>query len=300
MHVMILGSNAAVPAHGRHLTSAVVTSGKQSFLLDCGEGTQMRMLDCKIKRAQLTHIFITHLHGDHLFGLPGLLTSLSFQRKSPLYLVGPVGLEEFVRTAIRLSSSHLPFTLIFRTTQPDRSELVYESDRLTVHTLPLRHRVPANGYLFREKPGRYQLIPEKLEELGIPRAKRAPLTKGVDYVAPDGHVIPSAEFALPPPKPASFAFCTDTAYHPPLVPLIREVDLLYHEATYLEDLRPQAAETLHSTALDAARIAAEAGVERLLLGHFSSRYRDPVVLEKEAKTVFPNVRAVKEGIWYPV
>jgi ribonuclease Z len=142
------------------------------------------------------------------------------------------------------------------------------------------------------------LIPEKLEELGIPHAGRAKLTRGEDYVAPDGRVIPNAEFALPPAEPASFAFCTDTAFHPPLADLVKGIDLLYHEATFLDELREQAEMTLHSTALDAARIAELAGVKRLLLGHFSSRYASPSVLEKEARTVFPSATAVREGVWY--
>lgn len=301
LSVMILGSNAAVPAHGRHLTSAVVSCGKQLFLLDCGEGTQMRMSDFHVRRGLISHIFITHLHGDHLFGLPGLLTSFSFQRKNPLYLFGPPGLEEFVHTVIRVSGSYMPYPLVVRHTDPSFSEQIYEDDLVSVHTLPLRHRVPTNGYLFREKAvGRYRLIPEKLEAFGIPHAGRGPLTLGEDYVAPDGSRVPNAAFALPPLPPRSFAFCTDTAYHPPLVPLIEGVDLLYHESTFLSDLQEQAELTLHSTALEAGQMAAKAGAKRLLLGHFSSRYQDLRPLEEEARKVFPASEAAVEGVWYPV
>ena len=300
LETLILGSNAAVPAHGRHLTSAVVSSGNELFLLDCGECTQLRLSDCHIARSKISHIFITHLHGDHLFGLPGLLTSFSFGRREPLYLYGPEGLEEFVRAVIRLSGSYLRYPLHFRQTDPDRHELIFENERLTVHTLPLRHRLPTNGYLFREKPGRHRLLPDRLEAHGIPHAGREPLTRGLDYVFPDGRTVPNAELALPPAEPASFAFCTDTAYHPPLVPLIKDVGLLYHESTFLEDLREKAEETLHSTALDAAKIALAAGAKRLLLGHFSTRYLDVSVLEREARQVFPEAEAVREGVWYRV
>lgn len=301
LSVLILGSNAAVPAHGRHLTSALVSCGKHLFMLDCGEGTQMRMSDFHVRRGLISHIFITHLHGDHLFGLPGLLTSLSFQRKKPLYLYGPEGLEEFVQTAIRVSGSYLPYPLVVRHTDPSLSERIYEDDFVSVDTLPLRHRVPTNGYLFREKTiGRHRLIPEKLEAYGIPHSGRGPLTLGADYVAPDGSRVPNAAFALPPLPPVAFAFCTDTAYHPPLVPLIQGVDLLYHESTFLSDMQEHAVLTMHSTALEAGRIAAAAGAKRLLLGHFSSRYQDLRPLEEEARTVFSASEAATEGVWYRV
>ncbi|GAA4364776.1 ribonuclease Z [Hymenobacter saemangeumensis] len=293
----ILGSASATPTVGRHPTAQVLTVGAACYLIDCGEGTQWRMLEQRIRPQQLRAIFISHLHGDHYFGLFGLLGTMHLQgRTQPLCLIGPSGLDEVLIAQARASHMQLGFALEFTAVDTEVAAPVYEDNYLSVSTLPMRHRIPCTGYLFAEKPRRANLIKEKLPA-GLSPAQLAQLAQGQDLPADDTQPgLRHAEVSAPPPPPRSYAFCSDTLYTPALAELVRGADLLYHEATFLDELRERAAQTHHSTARQAAQLAADAGVKRLLLGHFSSRYKTLEPLLEEAGQVFPDVALALEGL----
>ena len=293
----ILGSASATPVLARHPTAQVLTVDAANYLIDCGEGTQWRMLEHRIRPHHLRAIFISHLHGDHYFGLFGLLGTMHLQgRTQPLALIGPPGLDEVLVTQARVSSMQLGFAMEFTAVNTEIHAVVYEDENLTVATLPMRHRVPCAGYLFAEKPRRPNLLKDKLPA-GLTPAQLARLAQGDDLPPDDQQPgLRHADVAGPAPTPRRYAFFSDTLYTPALVPLIQGVDLLYHEATFLEDLRERAAQTHHSTARQAAHIAHDAGVKRLLLGHFSSRYKALEPLLHEAQAVFPTAELATEGL----
>jgi ribonuclease Z len=293
----ILGSASATPTLGRHPTAQSLCVGAGQYLIDCGEGTQWRMLEARVRPQQLRAIFISHLHGDHYFGLFGLLGTMHLQgRTQPLCIIGPPGLDELLTLQGRVSGMQLGFQMEFTAVDTEAHGVVFEDGHVTVASLPMRHRIPCAGYLFTEKPRRANLIKEKLPA-GLTPAQLAHLAQGHD-LEPDEHQpgLRHADVSTPPPPPRSYAFCSDTLYTPALAEYIRGADLLYHEATFLEDLRERAAQTHHSTARQAAQLAAAAGVKRLLLGHFSSRYKTLEPLLEEARHVFPNVELALEGL----
>ncbi len=292
----ILGTNAATPAHGRYMTAQALSIRNRHFLIDCSEGTQMRMQQYSVKILRINHIFISHLHGDHIFGLPGLILSMSLNnRKDKLYIYSPPGLKELLETIWRISQSHLSFSVAFRESNPDISELIYDDDILTVSTIPLKHRIAAHGFLFKEKPLPRKILKEKIEEYCIPFHELNNIKKGADWQLADGITIPNAELTADPSAARSFAFCSDTAYSEEIIPLIEGVDLLYHEATFAHDMLAQAEITGHSTAQQAAEIAKAANVKKLILGHFSSRYTDLQLLLNEAQSVFPDTEIAIDG-----
>jgi ribonuclease Z len=294
--VTILGSNAAVPAYGRNLTAQVLNVHDQLFLIDCGEGTQIRLLDYKIKLSKIERIFISHLHGDHVFGLIGLLMSYGLnQRDKPLYLYGPAGLESLIQEQLRITQGYLCYPLHFMTTEPDQLELIYQDELMEILSFPLDHKIRCNGYLFREKPGLRRMNKEMIEAHKIPIEQILDIKQGADYLDAQGHRIPNELLTYPPRPARSYAFCTDTAYSEAIIPWIRGVDLLYHEATFTRDLQEHARSTGHSTAEQAAQLASAAGVKHLLIGHFSSRYGDLSPLLEEARAVFPNTSLAIEG-----
>ena len=286
----ILGSNSAVPAYGRYTTAQVLQVKNRLYLIDCGEGTQTRLTDYNInRRERIGQIFISHLHGDHIFGLPGLLTSFSLNnRKKPLTIYSPAGLQEMIETIFKYSQSHLSYDLKFVVVPTDESVQVFENKDITVKTIPLDHRIPTTGYLFREKKKVQNIRPEKIEEYGIHYSKINAIKAGGDFTTEDGKVIPHEELTKAPTPPRSFAFCSDTTYQESIVPIIKGVDLLYHETTYLDEARDSAAKYGHSTAKEAATIAKMAEVGKLICGHYSSRYPKLDDMEAEAKSVFPN------------
>lgn len=298
----LLGTNSAVPAYGRHPTAQVLQTGKSLFLLDCGEGTQMRMSQYGIsRRERIREIFITHLHGDHIYGLPGLLTSFSLNnRTEPLTIFSPPGLREMIEAVLKYSHAWLNYEVNFAVVPTDQSVQVFENKEVTVHTVPLEHRVPTTGYLFREKPGLANILPDKIAEYNIHFSKINAVKAGGDFVTAEGKIIPHAELTRPPAPPRSYAFCTDTVYSEAIIPLVKGVDLLYHETTYVAAEQEKAVKYAHSTTKDAARIAKAAAVGRLICGHFSSRYTDLSALEAEAREVFPNSSAGIEGQTYSV
>jgi ribonuclease Z len=265
-------------------------------LIDCGEGTQMQLRKYRIRLGKINHILISHLHGDHTFGLFGLLSSFNLLgREETLHIHGPDMLEEMLLDHLKYYQGDLGYDLAFHRIQCRRSALVYEDKNLEIWSLPMIHRIPTCGFLFREKPRERNILKEKIVRYGIPVKQIVEIKKGADLVLPDGNVVPNDELTLPPRNPRSYAYCSDTRPNPDIVPLIRNVDLLYHETTFLDEDTKLAHETFHSTARQAAELARSAGAGKLLIGHFSSRYKHISDFESEAKQVFPDTVAVNDG-----
>jgi len=297
--VTILGSSAAMPAHGRNHTSQLIEHDGAFYLMDCGEGAQLSLLRRKLKVNKLKAIFISHLHGDHMLGLPGLLTTLSMMsRTKPLDVYGPAGLDEFLTLCGRLSGGITRFEMRFHLVDTENSRQVYEDKHLTVNTLPLRHRVPCAGYCFTEKQQDGNILSEKLPK-GIHYQHIQLLKKGYD-VTVNGQILRASEYTQPAPKPRSYAYCSDTRYKPALAPLVEKVNLLYHEATFLHERLTRAEETFHTTALEAGLFAEQAKIQHLLIGHFSARYKDLSPLLAETQRVFPNASLAEEGRTFEV
>lgn len=291
--LQILGTNAATPAHGRHLSAQVLTIGKESFLIDCGEGTQFRMLKFQVKKSKINHIFISHLHGDHTFGLVGLLMTYDLiGRKKPLHIYSPEDLQAIVE--IQLGTT-LRFPLHFHTTNSTKSTVLFENSAVTVHSIPLVHRAPCHGFLFVEKERPANIIKEKIDAYQIPYTAIPAIKKGADYTLADGRIIPHQELTKARTAPRKFAYCSDTIYSEAIIPLIKGVDILYHEATFMHDMLLKAEKTMHTTAKQAATIAAQAKVKQLILGHFSSRYSNLEPLLAEARAVFKDSFLAEEG-----
>ncbi len=292
----ILGTSASLPAYGRHQSAQLLEIGNLSFLIDCGEGTQLQLNHRKVKAQKITHIVISHLHGDHYLGLVGLLSSMHLLgRKKKLVLYAPTGLEEIITTQLRYSQTHLNYPITFQRLDTDHSEIIFENDALSVKSFPLDHRIPCCGFVWKEKikPRRInkETLPTDLSLVNIVRLK-----KGEDALDEAGQVIyKNTDLTLPPRKSRSYAYCSDTKYNESIIGYIKGINLLYHEATFLEDMRERASKTCHSTATQAAQIAKLAKVEQLLLGHFSARYQDITPFLYEAKTIFSATKLAIEG-----
>jgi len=270
-------------------------------MIDCGEGTQMQIAKYHIRAFRIEHIFISHLHGDHYFGLVGLITSFNLnKRERPLTVYCPEGLEEIVRLQLKHSKTELKFDLKFVVITPENGKVIFENNDFSVSTLEMNHRIPCAGFVFREKIMGRKIIGEAIEKYEAPHAFIPELRKGTDFVKPDGTVIKNDWLTTAPPKQRSYAFCTDTSYLESIIPFIKNVDLLYHEATFTSDLQERANETFHSTAKEAATIALKAEAKRLLLGHFSARYIELDHLLAEAREVFPNTDLANEGLVFTV
>ena len=274
MEVLILGSNSAAFAHGRHHTAQILKKDNKFFLIDCGEGTQIQVKRYKVKLSRIHAIFISHLHGDHYFGLTGLLNTMHlFGRKAELKLVGPPGLKEVVSLQLSMSQTSLTYPIKFSEWIPETEQVVYDDPLLTVTTIPLDHRIPCSGYFFREKPKPIRIsrnaIPEQLSHAEIMQLK-----KGQDILNPDGSLKYKNEDVTLPPNPSySYAYCSDTKYIPGLAEKLKNANLIYHESSFTAEMADRASTTFHSTARQAAQVAKEAEAGGLLLGHFSSRYK---------------------------
>ncbi|MFN3793885.1 MAG: ribonuclease Z [Chitinophagaceae bacterium] len=292
--VTILGNNSALPAYDRHPTAQVVTLNDQLFLIDCGEGTQMQMARYKIRRSKINHIFISHLHGDHYFGLIGLLTSMGLLgRDNPLHLYAPAPLEKIITLQLEAASTTLPFTLHFHpVTRPGQ---ILDNPKFSVEAFATQHRIPCFGYIIREKRNPRRIHKEKVVAYNIPAAFYDQLKQGADYVTKDGTVIQNELVTLPNLAPRSYAFCADTIYDEQIAETVRGVNLLYHETTYLADQAERAASRFHTTTAQAAAIASKAGVEKLLIGHFSSKYETLDAFLAETKQFFPQTQLATEG-----
>lgn len=295
--VTILGCGSALPTT-RHLASSqVVDLRDKLYMIDCGEGTQVQMRHQHIKFSRLNHIFISHLHGDHCFGLPGLVSTLGMLgRLGELVIHGPAAVEEFMRPMLDLFCKGLPFEVRFNAIDPTQHQLVMEDRSLKVYSLPLKHRIPCCGYLFAEKPKAPHILREMTDFYQVPVAMMQHIKEGADFVTPEGEVIPNSRLTRPATSPKRYAYCSDTAFRPSLIPYIEGVDLLYHEATFAECDAARAKETFHSTARQAAQIAKEAHVKRLVIGHYSARYEELNQLKQEADSLFPGTILGNEGL----
>ncbi|WP_299222675.1 ribonuclease Z [uncultured Aquimarina sp.] len=296
MKVTILGCYSATPRTFTNPTSQVLEINNHIFLIDCGEGTQVELRRNKVKFSRINHIFISHLHGDHFFGLVGLVSTFRMlNRENPLHIYGPKGIKEAITLQLKLSNSWTDYPLHFHELTSSSSELVYEDDRVTVHTIPLQHRIYCNGFLFREKPGDRKLVMNKVLNYDIDKAYYKSIKKGKDAVLNDGSVISNAELTEDPIPVKSYAFCSDTRYDEDKISLINEVTALYHESTFLESHKHLCYRTGHSTAIEAATIAKKASVRNLILGHYSTRYDNIEQFKDEALTVFDHVEIGDDG-----
>ncbi len=296
LELTILGCNSAIPSISRFTTSQILSSEGKPYMIDCGEGCQIRLNQYKVKKSKIDEIFISHFHGDHFFGLPGLITSFNLSsRTKSLRIYGPIGLKKFIGTLEEIGSFYLNFPLEIHELNPDISELIHKDENVEVSTLPLKHRIPTTGFLFREKEKPRKIDSTAIEKfkLSIPEIKQA--KEGGDVLRHGDQRIPNVDITLTPKPRRAYAYCSDTIYDEELVDLISGTDLLYHEATYLHDMQDQARARGHATAREAAIIAKKSHAKRLLLGHFSSRYKDVSVFLNEALEVFPNCDLAQDG-----
>ena len=294
--VTILGSSSATPIYNRNPTSQALNVNERLYLIDCGEGTQQQMLRFDIKPSRIDHIFISHLHGDHYLGLVGLLSSMHLNgRKKELKLFGPGHLLEIINLQLKYSETTLQYPIEFTITNTDRAEVIVDNEDVTVETIPLDHRIACTGFLFREKKRQRKLLKDKLEELQVPVQYYTALKKGKDYTAEDGTIYKNDTLTIDSEQPKAYAYCSDTIFNPQYFQQIDNVNLLYHEATFLHNMLDRAGETFHTTALQAGQIAAQTQAKKLLIGHFSARYKNLDELLDEAKSVFPATELAIEG-----
>ncbi len=297
MKLTILGCYAATPRTITNPTSQILEIRNHMFLIDCGEGTQVQLRKNKLKFSKINHIFISHLHGDHFFGLVGLIsTFMLLNRQTDLHVYGPVGIKEIILLQLRAAGSYTGYNLYFHELASKESEVIYEDEKVVVKTIPLKHRIYTNGFLFQEKAKERKLNLEAVENHGIDMVYYRKIKYGGDITLEDGTVIPNAELTFDPEPPKSYAFCSDTMYDESVITIIKNCDVLYHETTFLESEADKATATMHSTAIQAALIAEKAEVGQLVLGHYSTRYSDIEMFRKEAETVFPNVLLADDGV----
>ena len=296
MKLHILGCYAATPRALTNPTSQVLEVRNHLFLIDCGEGTQVQLRKNKIKFSRIEHIFISHLHGDHFFGLPGLISTFRLLgREKDLHIYGPEGIKQAITLLLRLGNSWTNYKLIFHELTSSKPEIIFEDTKVRVKTIPLDHRIYTNGFLFSELPGERKLNVLATAKYKIDKAYFRTIKQGKDIKLNDGSVIANSELSLDPPQIKQYAYCSDTGFKRELVPLLSNVDLLYHEATFLETEAHLAKKTKHSTAMQAAIIAREANVVRLILGHFSTRYKSILPFKEEAIAIFNNVDLADDG-----
>ncbi len=297
--VTILGINSSLPAFGRSLSSQIINIGNELYMVDCGEGTQVQLSRYRIKRNKIKAIFISHFHGDHFYGLPGLLSSYTnFERTEPLKIIGPTGLRKYLETIFEISQVHLGYPLeIIENEIPDNVLLVHEDNACQVFGFPLQHRMPTQGYIFIEKTDHFKIDVEKIKQYKLSNSQIQCIKKGKPIEIGD-QKIEASKFCLPINPSRKYVYASDTSPLDKYPKIIQKADLLYHEATYLHDLEKVAFERGHSTSIHAANFAKKIEAKRLILGHFSSRYKDVAMLEKEAKTVFDKVMAGVEGETY--
>lgn len=297
--VTILGSSSALPTSNRFPTAHLFNSNERFFLIDCGEGTQIQLRRLRLRFSKINHIFISHLHGDHYFGLFGLISSFSLLgRKTDLHIYAHAGLEKMIDC--QFPDYNINYSIIFHKITPQKEVVLYEDKLLRISTFPLKHRINASGFLFQEKERELNLRKDVISKYNLSIKDILAVKKGNDYLWQDEKIIKNEQLTHPPYQSRSYAFCSDTAFFPKIVEYIKNVDLLYHEATFAEDMKEMAKKTTHSTAKQAAEIASKAKVGKLLIGHFSSRYKNEKLIENEAKEIFKNTEAVIEGNTYAI
>ena len=297
----ILGCGSAKPTMKHFPSSQVLNVRDKMFMIDCGEGSQLQYCKSRLPFNRLNHIFISHLHGDHWFGLPGLISTFNLQgRTAELHVHSPQGLQQMMQPIMDYCNYDMTYQVYFHEFSTDEPAVIFEDRTLTVSTIPLTHRVPTCGFLFKEKEGLRHILRDMIDAYHIPLAYINNIKAGADFVLPDGEVIPNGRLTTPPSLVHSYAYCSDTMYRPEIVELVRGVDLLYHEATYAAEDEMKAQKHYHSTTLQAAQIAKDAQVKQLIIGHFSARYTDEDKLLSEAKSVFTNTLLANEGCVFEV
>ncbi|MCH9660447.1 MAG: ribonuclease Z [Bacteroidetes bacterium] len=296
MKLTILGCHSATPRWDAHPTAQVLEVKGHLFLIDCAEGTQVQLRRFKVKFARIKHIFISHLHGDHFFGLVGLISTFRLLgREADLHIYGPKGIKEAVLLQLKLGKSYTNYGLYFHELNSDQPQLLFEDDKLTVTTVPLNHRIYTNGFLFQEKPAERGLDVDKARSLNVEMSYYRKIKQGADATTKDGKTIPNEDITFDPPPPKSYAYCSDTAYYPTLVAQVAGATTLYHESTFLDKDHDLAEKTMHSTAKEAAAIAKKAQVGQLILGHYSGRYQHLQAFKMEAQEIFENVELAEDG-----
>jgi ribonuclease Z len=301
MKLTILGSSSALPTSGRYPSAHVLNAHERLFLIDCGEGTQMQLRKTRTRFTKINHIFISHLHGDHVFGLYGLLSTFSLMgRENPIHLYAPENYRSILISHLNDFDIHLSFEIDFIPLSGKDPVKILNDKYITVTSFPLQHRIPSYGFLFREKISERNIIKECIEKFNIPLIRIPAIKKGEDFVNPDGEIIKNETITLPPSEPLSYAYCSDTKYFKRLASFVKGVTLLYHEATFDKSKDDLAKTTGHSTTLDAAKTALNAGAGTLLIGHFSARYKDISLLVDEARILFPDTYAAIDGKTFDV
>jgi ribonuclease Z len=296
MTLTILGCYAATPRTMTNPTSQLLEMKGRMFLIDCGEGTQVQLRKHKLKFSRINHIFISHLHGDHFYGLIGLISTFALLgRKTDLHVYGPKGIKEVTLLQLKLSNSWTSYNLYFHELESEESVVVFEDEKVRVSTIPLRHRVYTNGYLFEEKSGERKLNIEAVENYEIDPSYYRKIKWGGDITLEDGRIIPNEDLTFDPLPAKSYAFCSDTVYNESVLPIINNVDVLYHESTFLEVDVQYCEKTMHCTAIQAASIAKKANAGQLILGHYSTRYGSIEPFKEEARTIFPNTELADDG-----
>jgi ribonuclease Z len=296
LKLTILGCYAATPRTFTNPTSQVLDINNRLFLIDCGEGTQVQLRKNKVKFSRINHIFISHLHGDHFFGLVGLISTFSLlNRTTDLHIYGPKGIKEIIKLQLRLSNSWTNYGLYFHELESLESEIIFEDHKVVVKTIPLKHRVYTNGFLFQEKIGERKLNIDAVQNYAIDTCYYQNIKNGKDITLDNGTVVLNKDLTFDPVPALSYAFCSDTVYNEDILPIISNVDVLYHESTFLQSEENLAKKTLHSTAKEAALIALKANAKQLILGHYSTRYESIEMFKQEAETVFPNILLGDDG-----
>lgn len=295
--VHILGCGSALPTTRHLATSQVINIREKLFMIDCGEGAQVQLRKSRLKFSRLNHIFISHLHGDHCFGLMGLISTFGMlERTANLHIHCHADLQRILEPQIEFFCKGMPYNVVFELFNPGEQTVIYDDRSVSVETIPLRHRVPCCGFLFREKPTPNHIRRDMIDFYQIPTYLINRIKNGEDYVLEDGTVIPNARLTTPSDPPRSYAYCSDTCYLPRICEQIKECDLLFHEATFADADAKRAKETFHTTAPQAAEIAKAAQVKKLVIGHYSARYEDESILLKEASEVFPQTILAQENL----
>ena len=296
MKLTILGCYAATPRTFTNPTSQILEIKNRLFLIDCGEGTQVQLRKNKIRFSKINHIFISHLHGDHFFGLVGLVSTFTLlNRTTDLHIYGPKGIKEIIKLQLRLSNSWTNYGLFFHELESLESEVIFEDEKVLVKTIPLKHRIYTNGFLFQEKIGERKLNLDAVQNYEIDTCYYQKIKNGKDITLEDGRVIENEKLTFDPVPSKNYAFCSDTAYDESIIPLIENIDVLYHESTFLQSEENLAKKTLHSTAKEAATIALKSNAKQLILGHYSTRYENIALFKEEAETIFPEVLLADDG-----
>lgn len=295
--INILGCGSALPTTRHFATSQVVNIREKLYMIDCGEGTQMQLRKSRLKFSRLNHIFISHLHGDHCFGLPGLISTFGMlSRTAELHIHAHQDMEMMLAPQLDYFCKHLPYKVVFHAIETNKVEMIYEDRSMTVHTIPLKHRIPCCGFLFSEKQRPRHIIRDMIDFHKIPVHELNKIKNGSDYITPDGNIIANERLTKPSTLPRRYAYCSDTIYNESIAEQIHGADLLFHEATFAQSEKARAKETFHTTARQAAEIAKIAEVKQLMIGHFSARYEDESVLLEEAAAVFPKCILAKENL----